>query len=289
MKLMSFYHDGAHGFGVVDGSDVIDVSVAAGTGWARLSQALANSDMDGLAAAARRSRRRLPLASVSYLPPVTDPEKILCVGLNYRTHGDEADAPTLEYPSIFVRFPSSQVGHGQGVVAPAHSEQFDFEGEMAVVIGRPARHVPESRAFEVIAGYTIFGEHSVRDWQFHSRQATPGKNFWHSGAIGPWLVTTDEIGDPGDLRLRTLLNGQEMQNDTTANLIFKIPYLVSYISGFARLMPGDIISTGTPSGVGLFRDPKVFMKPGDTVEVEIEGIGTLANPVVAEPPPAVCT
>lgn len=276
---MSFSHAGQNGFGVVDGETVLSISTET---WPSLRAAMAAAPLGEIAQAARDAGRAIPLSEVDYLPPVTDPEKIICVGLNYATHAGEAKMDVPNSPSLFVRFPSSQVGHEQNIIKPSISDEFDFEGELAVVIGSPARHLPEDKAFDCVAGYTLFGEHSVRDWQFHSRQATPGKNFWRSGSIGPWIVSADEIPDPAALRLVTRLNGEVMQDDTTDNLIFSIPRLIAYISDFTELLPGDIISTGTPAGVGFARDPKLYLKPGDEVEVEIEGIGRLRNRVAAE-------
>ncbi|MEX0924006.1 MAG: fumarylacetoacetate hydrolase family protein [Rhodovibrionaceae bacterium] len=276
---MSFFHAGRNGFGMVDGETVLAI---ADSRWPSLRAAMAEATLEQIAEAARSAGRAIPLGEVAYLPPITDPEKIICVGLNYATHAGEAKMEVPDSPSLFVRFPSSQVGHEQDVVKPKISDEFDFEGELAVVIGKSARHLSEDQALGCVAGYTIFGEHSVRDWQFHSRQATPGKNFWRSGAIGPWMVGADEIPDPSKLHLVTRLNGETMQDDTTDHLIFSIPQLIAYISDFTELLPGDIISTGTPAGVGFARDPKVYLKPGDEVEVEIEGIGLLRNRVAAE-------
>ena len=276
---MSFSRADQEGFGVVDGETVLDIS---SDRWPRLRAALNGAYFEEIAQTARTEGVAIPLSEVAFLPPVTDPEKIICVGLNYATHAGESKMEVPDRPSLFVRFPSSQVGHEAEVIKPDISDEFDFEGELAVVIGSRARHLPEDRALSCIAGYTIFGEHSVRDWQFHSRQATPGKNFWRSGAIGPWIVTADEIPDPSKLQLVTRLNGEVMQDDTTDHLIFSIPKLIAYISHFTELLPGDIISTGTPAGVGFARDPKVYLSPGDEVEIEISGIGKLRNRVAGE-------
>lgn len=249
--------------------------------WPSLKSALANATVADMQAAANAGTPR-PMAGLKFEQTIPDPEKIICVGLNYKTHADEGSAAVPDKPSLFVRFPSSQVGHEQPVVCPKNAAQFDFEGELAVVIGRRARHVSAAEAMSYVGGYTCFAENSARDWQAHSRQVTPGKNFWHSGAMGPWLVTADEIADPTALELTTRLNGERMQHDYISNLIFDIPYLISYISGFTALEPGDVISTGTPSGVGVVRKPPVLLKPGDRLEVEISSIGTLSNPFVAE-------
>lgn len=217
-----------------------------------------------------------------FLPPIVDPDKILCIGFNYKGHLTETGTPLPEHPSVFVRFVSSQVGHDQPVVAPSISPEFDYEGELAVVIGRPAWRVKASNALDYVAGYTCFAENSVRDFQAHAKQATAGKNFLHSGAIGPWLTTADEIPDPSALSLTTRLNGEVVQQDSLTSLIFNVSELIAYISSFTRLLPGDIIATGTPDGVGLFRDPKLWLRPGDVMEVDIPGVGLLRNRVIAE-------
>jgi 2-keto-4-pentenoate hydratase/2-oxohepta-3-ene-1,7-dioic acid hydratase in catechol pathway len=226
--------------------------------------------------------RRLRLDEVVFLPPVTDPEKIICVGLNYHSHLEETGEAPPHYPPLFVRFPSSQVGHGAPVVAPSISEEFDYEGELAVIIGRPAWRVAETAAMDFVAGYSCFAENSARDFQRHSRQATAGKNFLASGAFGPWLTTADEVPDPKALTLTSRLNGEVMQQDKVGGLVFDIPQLIAYITAFTRLMPGDVISTGSGAGVGALRKPPVWLKPGDVFEVEISQVGLLRNPVTSE-------
>mgnify|MGYP003571067306 FL=1 len=232
--------------------------------------------------AAAKGRAARPLAEIVFEPTVPDADKIICVGMNYRPHVAAAGRSVPEKPSLFVRFPSSVVGHGQSIVRPSVSNQYDFEGELAVIIGRRAHRVKEETALSFVGGYTCFGDHSVRDWQRHSSQATAGKNFQHSGAMGPWLVTADEIPDPAHLVLTTRLNGERMQHESVAELIFSVPFLIAYISTFAVLEPGDVITTGTPLGIGATRERPLFMKAGDQVEIEITSIGTLANTVVDE-------
>ena len=219
---------------------------------------------------------------LAFLPPVTDPDKILCIGFNYSDHNSETGADLPKYPSIFVRFSGSQVGHLTPIVAPSISSQFDFEGELAVVIGKEGWRVPIEDAMHWVAGYTCFAENSVRDFQAHAKQATAGKNFEASGAIGPWLTTADEVPNPKDLQLTTRVNGMVMQHARLSSLVFSIAELIAYISSFTRLLPGDIISTGTPSGVGFLRDPAVWLKPGDRMEIDIPGVGCLANRVISE-------
>lgn len=235
-----------------------------------------------LQALAEATGRRVPMGAVTFCPPIEDPDKIICVGMNYRGHLAETSADLPQSPSLFVRFPSSQVGHNQPIVAPSVSAQLDYEGELAVIIGRPAWRVSEEEALAYIAGYSCFAENSVRDYQSHARQVTAGKNFLASGAFGPWLTTSDDVGDPTDLELITRLNGQVVQRDLVSSLIFSVPRLISYITEFTRLLPGDVISTGTPDGVGFLRNPPVYLTPGDRMEVEIPGVGLLQNLVEAE-------
>lgn len=221
-------------------------------------------------------------AAASFLLPVHDSAKFLCVGLNYKDHAAEAAvAAAGEHPSLFVRFRDSIVAHGEPILAPVNSVKFDFEGELAIIIGKEARHVSEAHALDHVIGYSCFAENSVRDFQSHSRQITPGKNFPKSGALGPWLATADEV-DPGNLLLTTRLNGTVVQQASTGDLVFGVAALVSYISSFTVLRPGDVIATGTPSGVGALRQPPLWMKPGDTLEIDISGVGRLINPVIAE-------
>ena len=220
--------------------------------------------------------------SVQFLPLIPNPDKVLCVGVNYRPHIEEMGREVPDYPVVFVRFADSQVGHQQPIIRTSASEKFDFEGELAIVIGRPARHVKRSEAADFIAGYCCFMDGSVRDWQRHTMQFTAGKNFAKSGSIGPWLVTSNEVPDPESLALTTRVNGQVMQQGKVADLVFDIPALIEYCSTFTELLPGDVIATGTPGGVGAARTPPVWLKEGDSVEVEIPGIGLLVNTVADE-------
>jgi 2-keto-4-pentenoate hydratase/2-oxohepta-3-ene-1,7-dioic acid hydratase in catechol pathway len=282
MKLATFSISGRTGYGIVRGDGIVDAARLLDNRYGSLKALLASG---GLAQLARLSASAKPdhrLDAVALLPVVPDPDKILCIGINYATHVRETGRETPKYPMIFVRFANSQVGHGQPMVKPRASDRYDFEGELAVVIGRRARHVSKERALEVVAGYACYNDGSLRDWQRHSAQFTPGKNFLASGAFGPWMVTVDEIPDPTRLTLTTRLNGEIMQHAPVSDLIFTVPDLIAYISTFTELVPGDVIATGTPGGVGNYREPPVFMKPGDRIEVDISGIGVLANPIVAE-------
>lgn len=280
MRALSFVVGSAESFGVVVGTDVADLG---DQGVPSLRAALAAWGPDGLRQRANQSTRRVPLSAIRYLPPITNPDKILCVGLNYFLHAKEAGMAVPKHPSIFVRFPGSQAGHNQPVWRPRASAQFDYEAELAVVIGSRGRNVSVETAMELVFGYSCFAENSVRDYQRHSTQATPGKNFQYSGAFGPWIVSRDEAGDPQAMQVIGRLNGVEMQNDSAGNMIFSIPELIAYASSFLELLPGDVIVTGTPAGVGFTKQPPLYMQPDDTFEVEITGIGVLCNSVIDEP------
>jgi 2-keto-4-pentenoate hydratase/2-oxohepta-3-ene-1,7-dioic acid hydratase in catechol pathway len=250
--------EGVETTGVVDGEDVVELR-------------------DG-----PFNPRRWCIDEITLLPPIGAHAKILCVGFNYATHAQETGVEIPTRPTLFTRFPDTVVGHDSSIVKPAESACFDWEGEVAIVIGRTARRVPPQRALEHVAGFTCFADNSVRDWQLHSQQATAGKNWPGTGACGPWLVTPDEIGDGGELKIRTLVNGTVFQDDTTAHLAFPIADLIAYVSTFTSLSPGDVIATGTPAGIGHRKDPPVYLGAGDVVEVEVAGIGSLRNQVVAE-------
>ncbi|NMK46427.1 fumarylacetoacetate hydrolase family protein [Achromobacter sp. Bel] len=279
MKLISFEQAGRNAWGVVRGTEVVVLTQV----WPDLVAALeAGTDQIALAAQADGMPCK-PLAGLRLLPPVPAPRKILCVGLNYGRHVAEAGRELPAHPSMFARFADSFVGHGEPVWKPRLSDKFDYEGELAVVIGRAGRHIAARDALSHVAGYTCMAENSVRDFQKHNAQVTPGKNFERSGAIGPWLVTADEIGDPARLQVISRLNGAVMQQGDVSDLIFPIPELIAYISAFTPLSPGDVIATGTPEGVGSSRKPPRFLAAGDTLEVDIPGIGTLANTVADEP------
>ena len=275
MKLMSFEYGGAKSWGVVEGDVVVDLGSKAPTLRAALGNLAAiTKDTAGLP--------RHALTGVTYLPPIPDPDKIICIGLNYLTHIVEGGRPVPTQPTIFTRWANTQIGHGEPIIRPNASETLDFEGELAVVIGNRARHVAEADYASVIAGYSCYNDGSVREWQRHSSQFGPGKNFPATGGFGPYLVTPDEAGDVTKASLVTRLNGEEMQRATVDDLVFTIPKLIAYCSTFTELVPGDVIITGTTGGVGAYRNPPVWMKPGDTVEVEITGVGTLRNPVAQE-------
>jgi 2-keto-4-pentenoate hydratase/2-oxohepta-3-ene-1,7-dioic acid hydratase in catechol pathway len=279
---MSFEHRGQTGYGIATGNGIVDVGKRLGPRARSLREALATGALPEIAKLAS-APADLAQDDVTFMPVIPDAgAKLLCVGINYLPHIKEMGRERPTHPVLFVRFADSVVGHGAPLLKPLASEQFDYEGELAVVIGKRARRVQRERAFDYVAGYTCFNDGSIRDYQRHSQQFTPGKNFHHSGSFGPWLVTTDEIADPHALELTTRLNGQVVQRESVGELCFDIPQLIEYCSTWTQLEPGDVIITGTPGGVGAGRTPPLWMKAGDTIEVELSQIGTLRNPVVAE-------
>jgi 2-keto-4-pentenoate hydratase/2-oxohepta-3-ene-1,7-dioic acid hydratase in catechol pathway len=279
MRVVSFDRAGRPGIGIATQAGIIDASRHLSGRFENLREVLLANGLDELRSIANR-KADLATDAVRYRPLIDDPAaQFLCVGINYMPHIKEMGRERPEYPVIFVRFAASLVGHGEPMVKPRVSEQYDFEGELAVVIGKPARHVPRARAYEYVAGYSCFNDGSIRDYQRHGPQWTPGKNFQASGAFGPWLVTADEMPNPARARLRTLLNAEVVQDESTAELCFDIPALIEYCSTWTELLPGDVIATGTPGGVGAGRKPPLWMKAGDNVTVEISGIGSLSNPI----------
>jgi len=281
MKLVSFVANGQEATGVLKGDGIVDLSRHGVVG--NVKQILQDDALGRVGDLVADLSPDLPMDDMQFLPCVPNPGKVLCIGVNYKKHVLEMGRELPEYPWVFTRFADSLVGHGANMIRPASvSESYDFEGELAVIIGRAAHRVTATDAFEYVAGYSCFNDGSIRDYQRHSGQFTPGKNFLNSGSLGPWLVTRDEIDDIEDLHLETRLNGEVMQSASTGDLIFSVPGLIEYCSTFTRLDPGDIIATGTPGGVGAARTPPVWMKPGDTIEISIAGIGVLRNTIVDE-------
>ena len=287
MKLLSFIHQGRETWGALIGTDgVIDLGRAmpkyptltdyiADGGHLRVAQDIAGRDADAR------------LTDITFLPVIPRPEKIVCAVRNYMDHHQEVLAAGMhrelsEEPPIFLRVWRSQVAHGQPIVCPKVSDSLDWEGELAVIIGKPGRCISEEKAWEHVAGYSCYNDGSIREWQFHAKQIASGKNFESTGGFGPWMVTADEIAPGRELKLVTRLNGEVVQSSHTGHMIFSIPKLIAYASTIFTLVPGDVIATGTPAGVGWSRKPQRFMKPGDQCEVEIEGIGTLVNPIAAQ-------
>jgi 2-keto-4-pentenoate hydratase/2-oxohepta-3-ene-1,7-dioic acid hydratase in catechol pathway len=286
VRLASFVRAGRPSWGAVIGDGVVDLAARL-PGTPRLIDAL-NADALERVASVAASAPDFPLSEVTLLPPIMGGEKILCVGVNYANRNEEYrdDSELPKYPSLFYRAPDSLVGHEAPLVRPRVSEQLDYEGEIVLVIGRRARHVAREQALGCVAGLTIANEGTVRDWLRHGKfNATQGKNFDRSGSIGPWVVTRDEIDVGATRRLATRVNNELRQDDSTKSLIFDFPYLIAYVSSFMTLKPGDLILSGTPTGAGARFDPPRWLKPGDVVEVEVEGIGTLRNRVIDEGAP----
>lgn len=283
MKLVSFLQDDQTRIGLVRGNEVVDLSIA-DPRLPRCMKALLEMGPEGLqrAAACAGAPAALPWGDLRLLPPVTHPEKVICVGVNYADHAAESGMKPPSEPVIFNKLPTTLRAHGDEIVLPASSREVDYEAELVVVIGTGGKDIPKQRALEHVAGYTCGNDVSARDWQKGKPggQWLLGKSFDSFGPTGPVLVTADEIGDPGRLAIRCRLNNQTMQDSSTDQLIFPVQELIAYVSSVATLKPGDLLFTGTPPGVGMARNPAVFLQPGDRVEVEIQGIGILSNPVV---------
>lgn len=278
MGFVSFEVAGRQSYGLWrDEGQWLEVPAAFRTRFADLKAVISAGQLDAMAQATRQAGVVVTAGQGRLLPVIPNPGKVICVGLNYKTHVAETKRPDSEYPSLFLRFADSLAAHGDLVDRPAFSTRFDWEGELAFVIGSGGRHIPKEQAFEHIAGYCCFNDVSVRDWQKHTHQFTPGKNFPGTGPLGPFLVAREAVPDAAQLALETRLNGQVMQSASVSDLIFDIPTIVAYVSRFTPLSPGDVIATGTPGGVGDRREPPLYMKEGDTVEVEITGLGVLRN------------
>jgi len=285
MKLISYQHNGIDSYGAVTGDRadrVTDLRSVFGSRATDLKALIAAGLLDEAATSIANADATLPLSEVQLLPVIPNPGKIVCVGLNYGEHVRETGREITEKPTLFLRVAESQVAHGDDIVLPPESSKLDYEGEIAIVIGRGGRRIAEADAWNNIAGYACYNDGSIRDWQTATPQWTAGKNFWRTGGFGPWMVTRDDIKDNQIMTLVTRLNGQEMQRTTTDKLIHSIPRQIAHISAFMPLAAGDVIVTGTPGGVGAKRTPPVWMKAGDVVEVEVDAIGVLRNGVRAE-------
>ena len=279
MRLASF-HTAAQGasYGAVTDKGIVDLrrylgnqfpdlkALIAGNGFSQIGQYLS-------------SLADYQASDVTWLPVIPNPDKIICVGLNYQEHVVETGRDNTEQPAIFLRLPESQVGHRQPIARPRESTHLDFEAEIAVIIGRPGRRISQKDSWSHIAGYSCYNDGSVRDWQRHTIQWTAGKNFAATGGFGPWMVSADEIPPGTKMTLSCRLNGERMQHATTEQMIFKIPKIIEYVSTWTTLVPGDVIVTGTPGGVGARRNPPIWMKPGDKVEIEIDKVGILENTI----------
>jgi len=279
VKLISFLlHNTTH-YGIVQDDKVLNLSPILGAQAPDLKTLIAKKLLGEAAEALQQHQPELNYADLHLLPVIPNPNKIICVGLNYGEHVRETGRELTENPALFVRMSESQVGHGQDIVRPPESHRLDYEGEIAIVIGEGGRRISETDSWKHIFGYACYNDGSIRDWQVSTTQWTAGKNFWHTGGFGPWMVTADEIQPNQKMSLVTRLNGQEMQRATTDMMIHSIPRQIAYISTFIPLEPGDVIVTGTPGGVGNKRNPQVFMKPGDVVEIEVDAIGILRNTI----------
>lgn len=281
MKLASFAVSGRPSWGLVEAEEVVDIGQVLSNRYGTLRSLIEAGAYDEVALAALHARRHSQQA-VAWLPVVPNPGKIICIGLNYEEHRQETGRAVVKFPTVFTRFPDSQTAHLRPVPLSHLTTQLDYEGELALVIGKRGRYISADDALTHVAGYACYNDISVRDWQSHTHQFAPGKNFPGTGAFGPWMVTPEELRDLGARRLQTRVNGSVVQSATFDQMIFGIPRLIEYCSGFTQLEPGDVIVTGTPGGVGAKRQPPLWLKPGDVVEVEIEGIGLLRNTVVAE-------
>jgi len=281
MKLASFQLHGRETWGVVERDYIADVGTTHGSRFPDL-RALIAAGAYGQAQEAAVNATRVPLAAVTWLPVVSNPQKIFCIGLNYDEHRKETGRAEVAHPTVFARFANSQTGHLCDVPLTHLSSQLDYEGEFAVIIGKRGRYVSASDALTHIAGYACYNDFTVRDWQHHTHQFTPGKNFPRTGAFGPWMVTPDEIADLDSLHLQTRVNGETVQTARLGQMIFGIAELIAYCSSFTQLEAGDVIVSGTPGGVGAKRQPPRWLQPGDLTEVEIDGIGLLRNRIVRE-------
>jgi 2-keto-4-pentenoate hydratase/2-oxohepta-3-ene-1,7-dioic acid hydratase in catechol pathway len=281
MKLISFSAQGRQSYGVVNGEKVHDLGRRIGASCPTLRTAIAAGAIETAAKDAANAAPDFQLAQIKLLPPITDPDKIICIGLNYKAHAAEGGFKIPENPQLFARLTNTLVAHDAPMIRPRQSGDFDYEGELAIVIGRGGRHIAAKDALKHVAGYSCFNDGSIRDFQF-KHSLTAGKNFPLTGGFGPWIVTTDEIPDPSKLTLTTRVNGTQVQHKGIDDMIFDVPTIIAYVSSWTQLLPGDVIATGTPEGVGFARKPPLWLKPGDTVEIDISKIGVLRNGVVME-------
>ena len=280
MSFVSFEIAGQHTYGLwKDEGNWIQVPQAFQAQYADLKSVIAANKLDELEALTHQSGTAVTASQARLLPVIPNPNKIFCIGLNYKTHVAETKRADSEYPTIFTRFADSLTAHNAPLPSPKETQRFDFEGELAVVIGKGGRNITQAQAFEHIAGYACFNDGTARDWQRHTHQWIPGKIFPSTGPLGPFMATRKEIPDVNQLTLESRLNGEVMQHASVSDLIYTLPVIIEYLSGFTNLSPGDVIATGTPGGVGDRREPPVYMKAGDVIEVEITGLGTLRNVV----------
>jgi 5-carboxymethyl-2-hydroxymuconate isomerase len=281
MRIASYVHAGRESFGLALADGFFDLGSR--LGGADVVSALCGAAHDEARRLAREAREEIAFADARFLQPIPRPGKIVCVGINYASRPGEHEVSRPKYPSLFMRTPFGQSAHGEPLMRPPESEQFDYEGEIAIIVGKRGRRVRKQDGMSYIAGYSCFNEGSVRDWMKHGvYNVTAGKNFERSGAFGPWISTPDEIANPHAMRITTRVNGEVRQDDTTANMIFPFEELIAYVSTYTTIEPGDVIVTGTPVGAGVRFDPPKWLKAGDVVEIEVQGVGVLRNVVVDE-------
>jgi 2-keto-4-pentenoate hydratase/2-oxohepta-3-ene-1,7-dioic acid hydratase in catechol pathway len=280
MRFVSFEIAGQQSYGLwKDEGHWIQVPQAFQVEFPDLKSVIAANKLDECEALIRQSGKAVTASQAHLLPVIPNPGKIFCIGLNYKSHVAETKRADSEYPAIFTRFADSLTAHNAPLPRPKETQRFDFEGELAVIIGKGGRNITQAQAFDHIAGYACFNDGTARDWQRHTHQWIPGKNFPLTGPLGPFMATSKDIPDVNQLTLESRLNGEVMQHASVADLIYTLPVIIEYLSGFTNLSPGDVIATGTPGGVGDRREPPVYMKAGDVIEVEITGLGTLRNVV----------
>jgi 2-keto-4-pentenoate hydratase/2-oxohepta-3-ene-1,7-dioic acid hydratase in catechol pathway len=280
MSFVSFEISGQQTYGLwKDEGNWIQVPQVFQAEYPNLKSVIAANKLDECEALIRQSGKNVTASQAHLLPVIPNPSKIFCIGLNYKTHVAETKRADSEYPAIFTRFADSLTAHNAPLPRPKETQRFDFEGELAVIIGKGGRNISQAQALDHIAGYACFNDGTARDWQRHTHQWIPGKNFPSTGPLGPYMATRQEIPDVNQLTLESRLNGEVMQHASVADLIYTLPVIIEYLSGFTNLSPGDVIATGTPGGVGDRREPPVYMKAGDVIEVEITGLGTLRNVV----------
>ena len=280
MSFVSFEIAGQQSYGLwKDEGNWIQVPQAFQVEYPDLKSVIAANKLDECEALIRQSGKAVTASQAHLLPVIPNPGKIFCIGLNYKSHVAETKRADSEYPAIFTRFADSLTAHNAPLPRPKETQRFDFEGELAVIIGKGGRNITQAQAFDHIAGYACFNDGTARDWQRHTHQWIPGKNFPLTGPLGPFMATSKDIPDVNKLTLESRLNGEVMQHASVADLIYTLPVIIEYLSGFTNLSPGDVIATGTPGGVGDRREPPVYMKAGDVIEVEITGLGTLRNVV----------
>jgi len=278
MKLASYQTAQGASYGIVTAKGIVDLKRYLGNQYPDLKSLIAGNAFSQ-AVQYTGAAPDYQASDVTWLPVIPNPDKIVCVGLNYQEHVVETGRDNTEQPAIFLRLPESQIGHKQPIVRPRESKNLDFEAEIAVIIGTPGRRISQQNAYKHVAGYSCYNDGSVRDWQRHTIQWTAGKNFPQTGGFGPWMVTADEIPPGTTMTLSCRLNGERMQHASTEQMIFKIPKIIEYVSTWTTLVPGDVLVTGTPGGVGARRNPPIWMKPGDKVEIEIDKVGVLENSI----------